>query len=197
MGTSIELYGAVAGALPILVGSAAAEAGGWDTLFSPDFGLALWTLLAFLTLLGILGRYAWKPMLGALDAREKSIQGDIDDAKRRRDEAEELLGQYREQLAEGRRQAQAMLAESREAADVLRKELETKARDETRTMLASARREIERERKAAVEALRRESVDVALAVASRLLSERLDSARDRQLAIDYIEDLADSEGALA
>ncbi len=197
MGTSFELFGAVAGALPIPVGSAAAEAGGWDTLFSPDFGLALWTLLAFLTLLGILGRYAWKPMLAALDAREKGIQGDIDDAKLRRDEAEELLGQYREQLAEGRRQAQAMLAESREAAEGLRKELEAKAREETRAMLASARREIERERKAAVEALRRDSVDVALAVASRLLSERLDSARDRQLAIDYIEDLADSEGALA
>ena len=64
-------------------------------------------------------------------------------------------------------------------------------------MLAGARREIERERAAAVEAVRRESVDVALAAASRLLGERVDAARDRQLVMNYIDDLADSEGALA
>lgn len=174
------------------------EAGpAWDSLFSVNLGLAFWTLLTFLTLLIILGKYAWGPLLGALDKREKGIQGNIDDAKRQRDEAEALLAEYREQLAEGRRQAQAMVAEGREAADALRKELEAKAREETQVMLANARREITREREAAVEAVRRESVDVALAVASRLLSERLDSQRDRQLAMDYIGDLSDSEGALA
>ena len=174
------------------------EAGpAWDSLFSVNLGLAFWTLLTFLTLLFILGKYAWGPLLGALDKREKGIQGNIDDAKRQRDEAEALLAEYREQLAEGRRQAQAMVAEGREAADALRKELEAKAREETQVMLANARREITREREAAVEAVRRESVDVALAVASRLLSERLDSQRDRQLAMDYIDDLSDSEGALA
>jgi len=169
----------------------------WDSLFAVDWGLSVWTLLTFATLLFILARFAWKPLLGALDAREKGIQDNIDEASRQREEAEKLLAQYREQLAEGRRQAQAMLAESRAAAETLRKELEAKARDETHAMLASARREIERERTAAVEAVRRESVDVALAVASRLLGERLDAARDRQLAVDYIEDLDESEGALA
>ncbi|MDE2652634.1 MAG: F0F1 ATP synthase subunit B [Gemmatimonadetes bacterium] len=169
----------------------------WDSLFSVNLGVAVWTLLTFLTLLVILGKYAWGPLLGALDKREKGIQGNIDDAKRQRDEAEKLLAEYREQLADGRRQAQAMVAEGREAADALRKELEAKAREETQAMLANARREITREREAAVEAVRRESVDVALAVASRLLSERLDADRDRQLAMDYIDDLSDSEGALA
>lgn len=169
----------------------------WDSLFSVNLGLAFWTLLTFITLLVILGKYAWGPLLGALDKREKGIQDNIDDAKRQRDEAEKLLAEYREQLAEGRRQAQAMVAEGREAADALRKELEAKAREETQAMLANARREIAREREAAVGAVRRESVDVALAVASRLLSERLDADRDRQLAMDYIEDLSDSEGALA
>ena len=174
-----------------------AEDSGWDSLFSIDFGLAFWNVLTFLTLLLVLGVFGWRPMMAALAAREKGIQDNIDDARRQRDEAEALLAEYREQLAEGRRQAQAMVAEGREAADALRKELEAKAREETRTMLANARREIVREREAAVEAVRRESVDVALAVASRLLSERLDSQRDRQLAMDYIDDLSDSEGALA
>ncbi len=189
-----SLHGALARAWSA---PAAAEESAWDSLFAVDWGLSVWTLLTFATLLFILARFAWKPLLGALDAREKSIQGNIDEARRQRDEADELLAQYREQLAEGRRQAQAMLAESRAAAETLRKELEAKAREETQAMLAGARREIERERNAAVEAVRRESVDVALAVASRLVGERLDAARDRQLAVDYIEDLDESEGALA
>ncbi len=174
------------------------EAGpAWDSLFSVDFGLSVWTLLTFLTLLFILGRYAWKPLLGALDARERGIQDNIDEARRQREEAGKLLAQHREQLAEGRRQAQAVVAETRAAAEKLRKELEAKAREDTQAMLANARREIERERKAAVEAVRTESVDVALAVASRLLGERLDADRDRQLATSYIDDLTESEGALA
>ncbi len=169
----------------------------WGGLFSVNPGMAVWTLLTFLTLLFILGRFAWKPMLAALDAREKRIQSDIDEARRQRDEAEALLARQREQLAEGRRQAQGLMAESRAAAETLRKELEARAREETRTMIEGARNEIERERKAAIDAVRQESVDVALAVASRILGERLDAQRDRKLAREFIEELAESEGARA
>ncbi len=178
---------------------AAPQEGGpaWETLFSVDLGTAFWTLLTFATLLFFLARFAWKPLLAALDAREKGIQDNIDEARRQREEAEKLLAQHRKHLAEGRRRAQAIVAESRAAAETLRRELEAKARDETHGMLANARREIERERQAAVEAVRKESVDVALAVASRLLNERLDAERDRQLATEYIDDLARSEGAAA
>ncbi|MXX72999.1 MAG: F0F1 ATP synthase subunit B [Gemmatimonadetes bacterium] len=188
----------LAGALPVMsVAQEAEHEVAWESLFAPDIGLAIWTLLTFLTLLFILGRFAWKPLLGALDAREKGIQDNIDEARNQREEAEELLDRHREQLAEGRRQAQAVVAETRAAAETLRKELEARAREETQAMLANARREIERERKAAVEAVRAEAVDVALAVASRLLGERLDADRDRQLASSYIDDLTESEGALA
>ncbi len=169
----------------------------WGGLFSVNVGTVIWTLLTFLTLLAILGRFAWKPMLAALDAREKGIQNDIDEAKRQREEAEALLAGHREQLAEGRRQAHALLAESRAAAEVLRKELEARAREETQTLVEGARREIERERKAAIDAVRRESVDVALAVASRILGERLDAERDRKLTAGFIEDLAESTGTRA
>lgn len=162
----------------------------WDALFAPDLGLAIWTLLTFLTLLFVLGKYAWGPLLGALDARAKRIQGDIDEAKRRREEAEALVAECREQLADGRRRAQALVAEAREAAEELRRELEAGAREESRAILAAARREIERERDAAVEAVRREAVEVAIAAASRLLEERLDGDRDRKLVMDYIDDLA-------
>ncbi len=174
------------------------EAGpAWDNLFSVDFGLSFWTLLTFLTLFFLLAKFAWKPLLGSLEARRKGIQDNIDEARRQREEAEKLLAQHREQLAEGRRQAQVVVAETRATAETLRKQLEAKAREETQAMLANARREIDRERQAAVEAVRAESVEIALAVASRLLGERLDDDRDRELAANYVKDLAKSRGVAA
>ncbi len=171
----------------------AQEAPGWEGLFAVSPGLAIWSVATFLVLLGVLRRFAWRPMLAALDAREHRIQEAIDDAQRQRQEADTLLTQYREQLAEGRRQAQAVVAESRAAADRLRKELEEKARRDSQAMLESARREIERERDAAIEVLRRESVDLAMAAVARLLKENPDGERDRRLIQGYIDRIHASE----
>lgn len=185
--TGARLSAAVAEALPSGV---PAEEGGWSRLFSVEWGLSVWTLLTFGTLLALLARYAWKPLMAALDAREEGIQSDIDEAARQRTEAEALLAEHREQMADGRRRAQALLAESREAAEELRRQLEEKAREESRTIIANARREIERERDAAIAQLRREAVEVAMAAASRLLEARIDGERDRRLVMDYIDELS-------
>ena len=167
----------------------------WDTLFAVDTGLSLWTLLTFGAMVLILWRFAWKPLLGALDAREKGIQDAIDEARQQREEAQRLVEEQQAKLAESRRQAQSIVAQSREAADQLRRELETKARKESHAIIEGARREIERERDAAVETLRRESVELAMAAASRLLSERLDDDRDRQLVMSYVDEMSGSGGA--
>ena len=172
------------------------EGGGWNTLFSVDLGLMIWTVLVFGVLLFVLARFAWGPMLAALDAREKGIQDAIDEANRQREEAQRVMAEHQAQLADARRQAQQLMADGREAAERLRKDLEEKARAESATILENARRDIARERDAAVEAVRKEFVDLALAAASRLLSERLDGERDRQLISGYIDEL-DQSGAEA
>lgn len=166
----------------------------WDTLFAVDTGLSVWTLLTFGAMLLILWRFAWKPLLGALDARETGIQDAIDEARRQQEEAQRLVKEQQEKLAESRRQAQSIVAESREAADQLRRELETKARKESHAIIEGARREILRERDAAVETLRRESVELAMAAASRLLAERLDDDRDRRLVMAYVDEMSRSGG---
>lgn len=177
-----------------LLGPLAVAEGGWASLFSPDWGLSLWTWATFLVMLAVLGRFAWKPLLGALEAREKGIQNEIDEAKQQREEAEKLLAEHKEQLAKGRRQAQAAVAESREAAAKLQKELEAKAREEAQSILEAARRDIRRERDAAVEVVRGEAVELALAAAERLVGERLDAERDRKLVMGYIDELSGSAG---
>lgn len=166
----------------------AAEEGGGG-LFAVDFGLSFWTIVVFLVLLVILGKYAWGPILKALDSREAGIRGAIDEAAKQRDEASALLEEHKKQLADARRQAQDILAEGREAGQRLRAEIEAKAREESDRMLERARSEIEREREQAIEALRRESVDLALAAASTVLRRELDDASDRALVEEYLKGL--------
>lgn len=158
-------------------------------LFGINLGLAFWTVLVFLLLLVVLRKIAWKPMLGALDARTARIQDALDESAEKRAEAQRLLEEHKKQLADARRQAQEIIQEGKEAGEKVRREIEEKAREEGQTLLERARREIEREKDAALQELRRESVDLALAAAARLMGERMDQERDRELVMDFVDRL--------
>jgi F-type H+-transporting ATPase subunit b len=172
-----------------LPGSAWAQGEGTTPLFSVNFGTTAWTALVFVMLLGILRRFAWGPILAAVEAREQGIQGALDEAAERNAEAGRLLEEHREQLADARRQASELIAESKAAGEMVRKEIEEKARTEGQAIVERALQEIERERDAALDMLRKESVDLALAAASHLLNENLDQAKDRQLVERYLDDV--------
>ena len=159
-------------------------------MFDINLGLTVWTSLVFLALLLILWKYAWGPVLAAVEAREQRIQSNLDQAANEREEAAKLLVEHRKQMADARRQAQELIAEGREAGEKLRQDIEEKARLEGQALVERARETIEREREAALEALRRESVDLALAAAAKLMQASLDSEKDRELILGYIEDLS-------
>ncbi len=161
-------------------------------LFSVDLGLSIWTIVVFLLLLWILGKFAWGPILGGLEARERAIQESIDDAKRMREEAQQLLEEHREKLGQARKEAQEMVSEAREAGDRLRKEMEEKARAESDRLLERARRDIALERARAVQEIREESVELALAAAEKLLRRRLDGEQDRDLVLEALRELEPS-----
>jgi F-type H+-transporting ATPase subunit b len=192
--------GVVALALLVtLPGQAWASGGGQDTtpLFTVNLGTSVWTAIVFLMLLGILWKFAWGPLLAAVDAREKGIQNALEEAAARNAEAERLLEEHRQQLADARRQASDVLADAKAAGDRVRKEIEEKARVEAQGILDRARAEIGRERDAALDTLRKESVDLALAAASRLLDQNLDQAKDRSLVEDYLKSMTGGKGAEA
>lgn len=182
------MAGALLAGLP---GMALAAQGGTGTtpLFTVNLGTTVWTAIVFLALLGILWRFAWGPILSAIDSREQGIQGAIDEAIARNAEAERLLAEHREQLADARRQGNELIAEAKTAGEKLRKDIEAKAREEGQALIERARDEIERERDAALDTLRRESVELALAAASRLLRENLDAPKDRALIESYLSEL--------
>ena len=151
----------------------------------------------FAGLVFLLGKYAWGPILAAMEARETTIQSALDEAAERNDEAAKLLEDHRLQLADARRQAGEVMADAKAAGDRVRKEIEEKARVEAQGIVDRARQEIQRERDAALDTLRKESVDLALAAASRLLGENLDQAKDRELVEGYLESMTGGPGAEA
>ncbi|MCE2455011.1 MAG: F0F1 ATP synthase subunit B [Gemmatimonadetes bacterium] len=155
-------------------------------LFDINAGLMVWVLLVFGILLLILRRYAWGPILAAVNAREERIRSALDGADQSRDEAATLLAEQREHLAEARRRSGEIVAEGREAAEKVRAQIEAKARAEAGALVERARAEIARERDAAIEEIRRESVDIALKAASHLVSQRLDGESDREVVERYL-----------
>jgi len=172
--------------------------GFYTDLFTVNLGTTIWTGVVFLALLGILWRFAWGPILAAIDDRETGIQSALDEAAAKQAEARELLEEHKAMMAGARRDAQQIIAEAKEAGQGVRQEIEEKARVEAEDMLERARSEIEREKEAAIDSLRREAVDIALAAASKLIQENLDEDKDRELVMDYMNKLGgESRGAEA
>ncbi|MFQ5536217.1 MAG: F0F1 ATP synthase subunit B [Gemmatimonadota bacterium] len=190
----LSTTGALLAAAPLALAAQGGEGGGGGGLFDINAGLSAWTIIVFAILVFLLGKFAWGPILAAVEAREKGIQAALDEAARRQAEAEELLQEHKAQLADGRRQAERLLAEGREAGERVRREMEEKARAEAQALIERARAEIQRERDAAVDTLRKEAVDLTLAATARLLRERLDDAKDRQLIERYLQEMTEPEG---
>ena len=168
-----------------------AEGGGGPFAVNP--GLSVWTTVIFLALLAILWKFAWGPILSSVEKREDNIQSALDQAAESQARAEKLAEEQRKQLAEARRQSQEIIAEGREAGERVRKELEEKAREESQAMIERARREIDRQKEAALDEIRKESVELALAAASKLLKKKVDADQDRELVLGYLDDLGEGQ----
>lgn len=166
-----------------------AQNGGGGGLFDINTGLMVWTVVIFLGLLAVLSKFAWGPILGALEARERRIQDVLDAAARDREEAARLLEEHRQQLAEARQQSQQILAEGRQAAERVKQELLDQARAEQEALVARTRQELDRERERALQTLRRDAVELSLAAASRLLEARLDTDQDRRIVREFLEQI--------
>jgi F-type H+-transporting ATPase subunit b len=138
-------------------------------IFSVDPGAVLWTIISFVLLLLVLGKLAWKPILGALEAREQGIRDDIEGARRDRQAAEQARGEYEGALGEARRQAQSILGESRERARLYEQEQFEAARIEVQKARERADEEIAQEARKVRQGLQAELVDLSLAAAEQVM----------------------------
>ena len=154
-----------------------------NPLVQPDPGLFIWTLLTFLVLLTLLWKYAWGPLLRALESRQESIRQSLDDADRAKRELAQVQEESAAIVAKARIEADAIISASRVAAATLQDELRQKARAEADTIVQNAQRQIQQERDQALAQIRTEAVDLSLMIASKLIQRNL-SKEDNEALID-------------
>jgi F-type H+-transporting ATPase subunit b len=158
-------------------------------LLDPHGGLMFWTLVIFVVLLFILSKFAFKPIIAAVEAREKALEDAIEGAKRDRAEAARLLADQRAQLDASRGEGQRLIADARAAAEKMKGDLLEQTRVQQQELLDRARRDIDAERDRAIADLRREAVDLAIAGASKVIERNLDDASNRQLVETFLSSI--------
>ena len=160
-----------------------------DLLFDINPGLILWTIVSFLLLAFILGKFAWKPMLNALNEREGKIRGALEEADRARTEAAEMIKQNEKNLARAEEEYRKLVREGKALAEKLKEDMLSKARQQAQQTLTQAAEEIQRSVETAKQQLRGEMADLAVKAAEKILEETLDAQKQKKIADSVIKQL--------
>ena len=177
----------------LLAPGIAMAAEGESNLFAGDIGNAVWTLAIFLTVIFVLGKFAWGPLLSTLQEREKFIRESLEQAKADRESAEARLEEYTEKLHEARAEAHEIVREGRRDAEVVRHRVEEKAKDEADKIVERARREIEIAKQTAVRELYSVSATLATRAASKIVRQELKPSDHERLIQESIAELEKME----
>jgi F-type H+-transporting ATPase subunit b len=158
-------------------------------LVSPNVGLMIWTLLAFLVALWILRKYAWPQIASALDKRQRAIEESIETAERTRSEARKLLDEYRERLREARAQADEIVARARKAGEQHERETLEEARARREELLEQTRRDIQAETRRAIQEIRGEVADLTVMATEKVTRRVLSDDDQRRLVDEALNEL--------
>ena len=148
-------------------------------------------ILNFLVLLAILAKFAYKPLLKAMDDRRNRIINDLDSAEQTRLDAEALKEQYAEQLAGARQEATEIVNKANQIAQNLHDELVEQARVEQEALLANAKERIEQEKQQALLDIRSEVIKLSTLIAGKIVNQKLNSDKDQKLVADIADGVLD------
>ena len=160
-----------------------------NPLVQPDPGLYIWTILTFVVLVVLLTKFAWRPLLDALDRRQESIRKSLDDARQARQELERLRTESTRILVEARTEADAIISRTRADAARAGEEMKAKARTDAEHIVRNAERQIELEASRAVETIRREAVDLSVAIASKLIQRNITKEDNERLIGETLREI--------
>ena len=176
--------------LPLIIATAAeGEEEGGSFLVSPDVGLMLWTLLVFGISMWLLAKLAFPRIAEALDRRQRAIEESIDQAERVRKEADEILAEYRERLAEARGQADEIVARARKTGEAAEGEILAGARAKREEMMEQTRRDIEAETRRAIQEIRAEVADLTVLATEKVTRKSLTDADQKRLVEEALSEL--------
>ncbi len=142
-------------------------------LVTPAIGLIFWSVLTFLFLLFILRKFAWKPILDAVNEREEGIKNALLSAENAKKEMQNLKSDNEKLIAEARLERDAMMKEAREIKDKMINDAKTEAQVAGQKMIEQAKSSIESEKNAALAELKSQVSSLSLEIAEKLLKDEL------------------------
>jgi F-type H+-transporting ATPase subunit b len=160
-----------------------------NPLVQPDPGLFIWTIVTFLVLLFLLAKFAWRPLLQALDSRQDRIRKSLEDADRARQELERLQQESAKIMQQARIEAESIVTQTRTDAERLREELKQKAKEEADNILRNAQQQIQLQTRQAIQEIRHEVTDIAVLLASKLLERNLGKEDNARLIDDTLKQI--------
>jgi F-type H+-transporting ATPase subunit b len=173
----------------ILIGVLASAEGG-GSLLDVNPGLIVWTLITFILLLVILKKVAWKPILAALDNREKGIEESLNRAEKAKEEAQKILDENRASLSKAEEESKKIIDQSRSYADDLKEQMLKLSKEQAQKLIDDATAEIERKKQSAFEELRNQIAEISVTAAEKIMKENIDAEKNKQLVTRYLKEIS-------
>jgi F-type H+-transporting ATPase subunit b len=151
-----------------------------NSLASPAIGTIFWSVLIFSLFFFLLAKFAWKPILSAVKAREEIIKGSLESAERAREDMKKLQADNEAILRKAREEREDILKDARDIRDRIINEAKDKAGDEAEKLIAKARQEIEREKEKALSEIHEQVTFLSVEIASKLLGEKLSESEQQK-----------------
>jgi len=174
-------------ALPLAAQEAEAPSG---SLLTPTAGLMFWTLLIFGFTFGILAWKAYPAILASVRAREKALEDALASAKKDREDAAALLAEHQKALDATRDEVQKIMTDARATAEKVRTDIVEQAHKEQQSMLERARAEITAEKDRAMAELRKQTVELAVRAAGKVIERNLDVETNRAVVENFLASIA-------
>jgi F-type H+-transporting ATPase subunit b len=161
-----------------------------NSLATPAIGTIFWSTLIFLCFFLLLAKFAWKPILNAVKAREEIIKGSLESAERAREDMKKLQADNEAILRKAREERENILKEARDARDKMINEAKDKAGEEAEKLIEKARQGIEREKEKALSEIHEQVAYLSVEIASKLLGEKLKESEQQNKLIDnYLKEM--------
>ncbi|HVN58348.1 MAG TPA: F0F1 ATP synthase subunit B [Bacteroidales bacterium] len=161
-----------------------------NSLASPAIGTVFWTTLIFLMFLFLLTKFAWKPILTAVKAREEIIKTSLESAEKAREDMKRLQADNEAILKKAREERENILKDARDIRDKMINEAKGKAAEEGEKLIEKARESIEREKNKALSEIHEQVAYLSVEIASKLIGEKLkETEQQGKLIENYLKDL--------
>ncbi|MCG2724706.1 MAG: F0F1 ATP synthase subunit B [Elusimicrobia bacterium] len=160
-----------------------------EALIKPEFGLMFWTVSIFILLLILLSKFAWKPLIQAIEDRENNLRLEREAAQKDREEAEKIKNDLDEKLSELKKNIGLKLEEARKEGQKQRDKILSEARDNAQTLLENSRRELNAEKDKLAKQLKNDIAEISLKAAEKVLKKSVDAGINKKIVTDLISDI--------